>query len=110
MPVVGKAEPGAEGVRVLASQVLFVAFTFMVDSAGNAATIENMTGDGYDLNEELRASAPAGGMVVVMGAPALAVRYERALAHLGVPTRRVGSEATWRGLWAIAQTLERGTP
>jgi 2-dehydro-3-deoxygalactonokinase len=65
---------------------------------------------GLVIGEELRASAPAGGMVVVMGAPALAVRYERALAHLGVPTRRVGSEATWRGLWAIAQTLERGTP
>lgn len=44
-------------VTVLAAQALFVAFTFMVDSAGNAANIESLTGDGYDLNGELRASA-----------------------------------------------------
>lgn len=44
-------------VTVLAGQALFVAFTFLVDSAGNAATIENLTGDAYDLNGELQASA-----------------------------------------------------
>jgi 2-dehydro-3-deoxygalactonokinase len=37
---------------------------------------------------------------------ALAQRYELALQALGVPVRSVGSEATWRGLSAIAQTLE----
>ena len=65
---------------------------------------------GLVIGEELRARAPDGDKVVVVGAPALAARYERALAQLGIPTRRVGSEATWRGLWTIAQTLERGTP
>lgn len=44
-------------IATLVAQALFVAFTFMVDSAGNAATIESMTNDSYDLNEELRASA-----------------------------------------------------
>ena len=44
-------------LTILVTQALFVAFTFMVDSAGNAASIENMTGDAYDLNEELKVSA-----------------------------------------------------
>jgi MFS superfamily sulfate permease-like transporter len=42
---------------VLVGQALFVAFTFMVDAAGNAASLENLSGDAYDLNGELRASA-----------------------------------------------------
>lgn len=44
-------------ITVLAAQALFVAFTFLVDSAGNAANIEQLTGDAYDLNGELAASA-----------------------------------------------------
>ncbi|WP_186510919.1 cyclic nucleotide-binding domain-containing protein [Caenimonas sedimenti] len=44
-------------ITVLIGQALFVAFTFMVDAAGNAAALENLTGDAYDLNGELRASA-----------------------------------------------------
>lgn len=63
---------------------------------------------GLVIGEELRSqelgalSAP----LVVIGSPALTQRYEVALQVLGVPVRRVGSEATWRGLWAVAQTLE----
>jgi 2-dehydro-3-deoxygalactonokinase len=45
--------------------------------------------------------------VVIIGAQALTQRYELGLQTLGVAARRVGSEASWRGLWAIAQTLER---
>lgn len=44
-------------ITVLVGQALFVAFTFMVDAAGNAASLENLSGDAYDLNGELRASA-----------------------------------------------------
>jgi 2-dehydro-3-deoxygalactonokinase len=40
--------------------------------------------------------------IVIIGAPALSQRYELALKVLGFPARSVGSEATWRGLWAIA--------
>ena len=63
---------------------------------------------GLVIGEELRSqqldaqSRP----VVVIGAPALTQRYELGLQTLGVPARRVGSEASWRGLWAIARTLE----
>jgi 2-dehydro-3-deoxygalactonokinase len=42
----------------------------------------------------------------VIGSPALTQRYELALQVLDMPVRSVGSEATWRGLWAIAQTLK----
>lgn len=46
-------------LTVLTAQALFVAFTFIVDSAGNAANMEHLTGEPYDLNAELRASALA---------------------------------------------------
>jgi 2-dehydro-3-deoxygalactonokinase len=62
---------------------------------------------GLVIGEELRSQQLAvAGPVVIVGAPALAQRYELALQALGVPARAAGSEATWRGLWAIAQTLE----
>jgi 2-dehydro-3-deoxygalactonokinase len=43
--------------------------------------------------------------IVIIGAPALSQRYELALQVLGFPARSVGSEATWRGLWAIARMI-----
>jgi 2-dehydro-3-deoxygalactonokinase len=63
---------------------------------------------GLVIGEELRSQrlAALSAPLVVIGAPALTQRYELALQALGVPVRSVGSEATWRGLWAIAQTLE----
>ena len=44
--------------------------------------------------------------VVVVAAPALAQRYELALRLLDIPVRTVGTEATWRGLWAVGQTIQ----
>ena len=63
---------------------------------------------GLVIGEELRSQALRGtpDPVVLIGAHALTLRYELALHSLGVAVRRVGAEATWRGLWAIAQTLE----
>lgn len=61
---------------------------------------------GLVIGEELRAQAPQASSVVVMGAPALAQRYDRALAHCGIATQHIGAQATWQGLWAIAQTLK----
>ncbi len=61
---------------------------------------------GLVIGEELRAQPSLPEAVVVIGAPELAGRYQRALAHLGVTTRTVGHDATWHGLWAIARTLE----
>ena len=57
---------------------------------------------GLVIGEELRCrSWAAVGEVVVIGAPALGERFERALAQRGVAVRRLGDEAAWRGLWAL---------
>ncbi len=57
---------------------------------------------GLVIGEELRGrSLERGGEVVVVGAPALAERYQRALAQCGIGVRRFGEEASWRGVWAI---------
>ena len=61
---------------------------------------------GLLIGEELRCQAlHRGDSVVIVGADALAARYEQALALLGVACKRVGSNATWLGLRAIAQSL-----
>lgn len=62
---------------------------------------------GLVIGEELRAQplAKAGSQVVIVGADALTQRYALALAQRGTSAQRLNQEATWRGLWAIAQTL-----
>ena len=61
---------------------------------------------GLLIGEELRhQSLEAGQTVVIVGAPTLTLRYERALALQGVAATTLGSEATWQGLHAIAQHL-----
>ena len=63
---------------------------------------------GLVIGEELRSQGldAADDPVVVVGSPVLTQRYELALRVLGVRCVTVGSEATWRGLWSIAQNLE----
>lgn len=63
---------------------------------------------GLVIGEELRVQAlPRAGLpLAVVAAPELARRYELALESLGVGCRVLGSQATWRGLWAIARSLE----
>ena len=64
---------------------------------------------GLVIGEELGAQHLAGGDdVVVIGSEALTRRYELALRLLGITAQRAGSEATWRGLRAIASTLRSG--
>ncbi|MBA4328119.1 MAG: 2-dehydro-3-deoxygalactonokinase [Polaromonas sp.] len=61
---------------------------------------------GLVIGEEIRTHAlPAGMPVVLIGAEQLTERYQRALAQRQAVVRRVGAEATWRGLWALAQTI-----
>lgn len=61
---------------------------------------------GLVIGEELRAFAPAGRPVVLVGSPALTQRYALGLEASGCAVRSLGSAATWRGLWALARTLE----
>ncbi len=57
---------------------------------------------GLVIGEELRCRPlPRGSKVVVIGAPALACRFERALGQQGVATVLLGDEAAWHGLFAI---------
>ena len=59
---------------------------------------------GLLIGEELRTERP-GGVVVLIGAPALTSRYALALKHAGATTRTLGAKATWAGLAAIGETL-----
>jgi 2-dehydro-3-deoxygalactonokinase len=62
---------------------------------------------GLIIGEELRAQTlQANAHVVIIGSETLTQRYQRALSLRDVSSQRVGSEATWVGLWAIAQTLD----
>lgn len=62
---------------------------------------------GLLIGEEMSAQQLAPGAdVVVIGSQALTRRYELALRNVGAISQRVGSEATWRGLRAIASTME----
>ncbi|MEO7129411.1 MAG: 2-dehydro-3-deoxygalactonokinase [Rhodoferax sp.] len=61
---------------------------------------------GLVIGEELRAQPlPKSGTVVLIGSDTLTERYELALAQRGISVTRVGPEAAWRGLWAIAQSV-----
>ena len=64
---------------------------------------------GLVIGEELRAQAlaVASEPVVVIGAPALTLRYQVALESMGIAATTVGSQASWRGLWAIGRQLEQ---
>jgi 2-dehydro-3-deoxygalactonokinase len=61
---------------------------------------------GLVIGEELRTRDPSVQDVVLIGSPVLTQRYALGLRSLGCTTRSLGPEATWRGLWALAQTLE----
>lgn len=62
---------------------------------------------GLVIGEELRAQQLAAGSdVILIGAEGLALRYERALALMNVTCRKIGDEATWHGLWRLAQFLK----
>lgn len=63
---------------------------------------------GLLIGEELRSQQldAADGTITVIGSQALTLRYELAMLSLGMTARRVGSEATWRGLWMVAQQLD----
>lgn len=60
---------------------------------------------GLVIGEELRARSLHGNEVVLIGSEALTERYALALGSLGCMARRLGSEATWRGLWALWRTM-----
>ena len=61
---------------------------------------------GLVIGEELRMRAASVRELVLIGSPALTQRYALALRTVGAGARTLGAEATWRGLSALARTLE----
>ena len=62
---------------------------------------------GLVIGEELRAQALShNSHIFLVGADALTLRYERALSMRSISVQRVGSEATWLGLWTLSQRLQ----
>jgi len=61
---------------------------------------------GLVIGEELRVAAPRSRELVLVGSPALTLRYALALKQLGCASRSFGAEATWHGLHALARSLE----
>lgn len=62
---------------------------------------------GLVIGEELRAQPAAAGVVTLIGSAALTRRYALAFAAQGASTQCLGAEATWRGLWRIAQGVQK---
>jgi 2-dehydro-3-deoxygalactonokinase len=79
----------------------------LFDRLGAAAMPSYLSG--IVIGEELRSQGlgPSDEPVIVVASAALTERYELALRLLGVRSAAVGSEATWQGLWSIAQQLEK---
>lgn len=63
---------------------------------------------GLVIGEELRAQRleNSGADPVLVGSEALTHRYRLALRTFGLGCTCLGAEATWRGLWSLARTLE----
>jgi len=62
---------------------------------------------GMVIGEELRSQhlRKLADPIVIVGSALLTQRYELAMRLLDIPVRSVGSEATWRGAWAIARAI-----
>ena len=79
-----------------------LAFTSMAQAATTATAAAR--------NNPLAAKAPhhaaKAKSVILIGSPALTTRYALALQAFGCEARTLGAQATWRGLWALARTLE----
>lgn len=70
-----------------------------------AALLSHLSG--LVIGEELRGQGlHAGDALIVIGSPALQLRYERALRLLGARVTLLGAEATWQGLRAIHERLQ----
>ena len=100
----------ALGVRVALKGESLLSTAFSVRTVALFEQLEERRRSDYlsglVIGEELRVQPPIDGTVIVVGDAALARRYRDALALKGVASRCIGAEATWAGLWAIAQSHE----
>lgn len=100
-----------QGVAVAAAgngllNTAFSARTLSLFSRMNAQASSSYL-SGLVIGEELRAQTLTGlSEVVMIGSSTLTTRYALALAHHGIQSRAMGSEATWAGLHALAGALQ----
>ena len=63
---------------------------------------------GLVIGEELRCRTLARGTeIVLIGAPVLTERFDRALRQCGAQVRHLGEEAVWRGIYAVDRHRRR---
>lgn len=87
-------------------QSAFTARTFALFERMGGAALESYL-SGLVIGEELRAQGSLAGQPVhVIGSETLTRRYERALRCVGALPHAVGAQATWRGLWNIARSVQ----
>jgi 2-dehydro-3-deoxygalactonokinase len=108
-PLLGEAFDAGVERAMRSASLLQSAFTtrtlalFERSTAGELASYLS----GLVIGEELRAQGSLAGRTVhVIGNDALTQRYQRALARVGAQAVAVGAQATWRGLWNIARSLQ----
>ena len=103
-------EPFLRGVRQARAAGTLLASAFSARTLALFEQLESSAGPSYlsglVIGEELRAQGTLPASVVLVGSAALAQRYALALSAFGVASRSLGSQATWRGLWELARTLE----
>ena len=108
-PLLG--EPFDAGVEraMRSASLLQCAFTTRTLALFERSTPDELASylSGLVIGEELRAQGSLAGRTVhVIGNDALTQRYQRALARVGAQAVAVGAQATWRGLWNIARSLQ----
>ena len=108
-PLLG--EPFDAGVEraMRSASLLQSAFTTRTLALFERSTPDELASylSGLVIGEELRAQGSLAGRTVhVIGNDALTQRYQRALARAGAQAVAVGAQATWRGLWNIARSLQ----
>lgn len=104
------SEAFAQGVTLAlrSNSLLHTAFSARTLSLFDRLPVDALPSylSGLVIGEELRAQTlQTNTEVVIIGSASLTQRYQNALALQNIAAQRVGSEATWAGLWAIAQTL-----
>jgi 2-dehydro-3-deoxygalactonokinase len=108
-PLRGDAFDAGVDRAMRSASLLQSAFTTRTLALFERSTSEELASylSGLVIGEELRAQGSLSGRRVhVIGNDALTQRYQRALVRAGAEAVAVGSQATWRGLWNIARSLQ----
>jgi 2-dehydro-3-deoxygalactonokinase len=108
-PLHGEAFDSGVERALRSTSLLQSAFTVRTLALFERSTPDELASylSGLVIGEELRTQGSlAGRRVHLIGNDTLTRRYQRALARAGAEGVAVGAQATWRGLWNIARSLQ----